>query len=97
MTEAGIMGFLNRTGETLKILHLGNTRSSFSNVESLTSIFPVLEELYLSGGDNLTEAGIMGFHNKTGGALKILHLRKTGVSLSNVGSLTRTNSFPVLE
>ena len=57
MTEACIMGFLHTTGDTLKILHLGQTGLSFSNIESLTSIFPVLEELFLARCDNLKEEG----------------------------------------
>ena len=98
LTDTGIMGFLNKTGETLKILDLRGTSvsfSSFSNVGSLTSSFPLLEELYLEGCSNLTEAGTMGFLNKTGESLKILNLSVTSVSFSHVGSLT--SSFPVLE
>jgi hypothetical protein len=95
LTDAGIMGFLNKTGENLKILNLNNTGVSFSNVGSLTNNFSVLEELNISRCGNLTDAGIIGFLNKTGASLKILNLKGTGVSFSNVDSLA--NNFSVLE
>ena len=94
LTDAGIMGFLNKTGATLKILNLRGTEVSLSNIVSLTCNFPRLEKLNLSWCSNLTEVGIMGFLSKTGETLKTLDLSTTGVSFSNVGSLTC--SFPVL-
>ena len=74
MTEACIMGFLHTTGDTLKILHLGQTGLSFSDIGSLTSIFPVLEELFIARCDNLKKEGTMEFLSKTGKTLKILDL-----------------------
>ena len=60
------MGFLNKTGASLKILNLCGTDVSFSNVGSLTNSFPVLEKIEFEGCSKLTEAGLFGFLNKTG-------------------------------
>ena len=66
MTEAGIMGFLNKTGETLKILDLVKTGVSFAEAGSLNCSLPALEELNIRRCANVTEARIKAFLDKTG-------------------------------
>ena len=88
LTEYGIMAFLNKAGKSLKILNLGCTLVSFSNVGSLRTSLPVLEELNLYGCRNLTDSATMAFLNKTGETLKILNLGDTLLSFSDVGPLT---------
>jgi len=88
LTNAGVIGVLKRTGGNLRILHLNNTDVSLCGIESLTKSFSLLEELNLSRCKNITEAGIFGLLNKTGGALRILNLNNTSISLSDIGSMT---------
>ena len=95
LTNAGIMAFLNKIGETLKILNLSCTSVTLSSVESLVSTLPALEELHLMKCTNLTDAGLIAFINKTGESLKILDLRRTTISLSSVESLA--SNLPVLK
>jgi len=94
LTDSSIMGVLNKVGETLKVLELGWTGVSFSEI-SLTGTLPSLEELHLANCRNLTDSSIMGFLNKVGETLQDLDLSGTKVSFSNIGSLS--GSFPALE
>jgi len=64
------------TGESLKVF-------SFSNIS-------VMKTLDLSQCDHLTDDGVIAILNQVGKKLKILKLDKTGVSFSNIGSLTST-------
>jgi len=95
LNDDGLITFLNRSGESLKILKLRWTKVSFSSVESLASNLPVLKELCLQDCDCLTNAGLMAFLNKTGESLKILNLSRTRLSFSSVESMT--SCLPVLE
>lgn len=93
LPDAGIIGFLNKVGATLKILDLSHTQ--VSDLDSLATSFLVLEELNLANCRGLTDAGIIGFLNKTGGALKKLNLR-SNPCLSFSSSLLNVR-LPVLE
>ena len=86
-THAGLMAFLDKAGETLKVLNFRGTIVSLSEIGSLTSTLPVFEELNLEDCE-FTDAGLMAFLNKAGKSLKILNLKGTEVSFSNIGSLT---------
>jgi hypothetical protein len=88
LTDVGIIGFLTKTQDTIKILNLSNTFLAFSDLESLACRFSVLEKINLTGCQHLKETEVMGFLNKTGKTLKILNLSNSEVSFSNVGSLS---------
>ena len=94
MTDEGLMAFLNKVGENLKILYLNRTKVSFLYVELLTSTYPELEVLHLSGCEHLIDAGLITFLNKIGETLRILDLSRTSVSFDSVESL---DSFPAIE
>jgi len=95
MTDSSIMGVLNKVGGKLKGLHLTGTGVSFSDIGCLTSSLPALEILNLARCKNLTDFGLVAFLNKAWKTLTVLDLRGTGVSLSEIGSLTST--LPSLE
>jgi len=95
LTDDGVIAILNQVGRKLKILNLDDTGVSFSNIGSLTSTLPSLEELNLAHCGNLTDASLMELLNKVGETLKILNLTGTEVSISKIGS--RTGSLPALE
>lgn len=56
---------LNKTEENLKILDLTDTEISFENAGSLTSKFPLLEEISLTAFDYVTDANIDGILEAT--------------------------------
>ena len=87
MTDLSTIALLNKTGESLRVLNLSNTRVSFSDIGSQTIRFLRLEVINLSSCDNLTESGIIALLNKTGKSLKILDLSLNEISLSDIGSL----------
>jgi len=91
--KAGLIDFLNKTEETLKVLNLGNTGSLLKgSIESLTASLPLLEKLNLSySGCNSIH--LFAFLNKTGGALKVLDLSYTASRLIS-GTLTESFLLP---
>jgi len=95
MIDSRLVTFLNKTGETLRILNLSRTRVTLDNIGYLTISLPLLEELYLTGGQNMTDSGISSFLDKAGVNLKILDLSRTRVSFSD--TRYRTCLFPVLK
>jgi len=96
LTEPGAIAFLNKVGNTLKSLDLGdNRRFSFSDLGNLTTSFSALEKLNMSYFENLSSSVIDVFLEKSGETLKILDLRSTKVDFSGVGSYS--TRLPVLE
>ena len=87
ITEAGVISFLNKTGDNLKKLDLANTNIDFSEIELLTNSFSKLEELDLAECHCITDVGLINFLNKAGN-LKKLDLSHTSIALSEVGLLT---------
>jgi len=71
LTDSGLFAFLNKSGVTLKTLDLSGTKVSFSDLEPLTTGFPVLENLDLNHCKNLSYDGLLTFLQKTTGNLNI--------------------------
>ena len=92
LEDDGLITFLNKIGETLRILNLSYSGVSFSSVDSLANTLPVLEELNLQ---QISDDKLFTFLNKTGENLKILDLSRTRLSFSSVDSMT--SCLPVLE
>ena len=95
LSDFGLITFLNKTGATLKILNINNTRVTLLDIEILTTSLPVLENLNLGECEDLTDSGIIACLNKSGRTLRFLDLSHTRVTFSDIGPLT--TSFPVLE
>ena len=99
LTETGLVTFLNKVGSTLKSFELSGRRSDTFwrfqrwNWSTLSTRFPVLEELGLKDSHELKDASILTFLNNTGESLRILNLRDT--SLSDIGPFT--TQFRLLE
>ena len=79
LTDIGLISFLNRTGGSMKRLDLSATRITLSEVGSLATWCPNLEELDLSYCRKITEDGLISLLEKTGKHLT-LKLLKTVIS-----------------
>jgi len=95
LIHSGAIDLLNKTGTTLKFLSLSSSKVSSSELESLTTHFPVMETLHLDYCPNLTDSGAMKFLKQAGGTLRILSIRDTKLSFTD--SEYFTLGFPVLE
>jgi len=95
LVDSSLMELLNKVGETLKILNLTATKVSFSEIGSRTGSLPALEKLNLTMCFNLTDSSIVEILNQVGNTLKVIKLKGTDMSFTNIGFLTST--LPVLE
>ena len=95
LTDAVITTFLNKSQTTLKILDVGGTRVSFSDIGALSPELPALVKLDLFLSEYMTDFSISLFLNKSRKTLQILNLLGTRASFSDLGSLTTT--FPRLQ
>ena len=86
MTDTGLITFLNKTGENLRILDLDGTCVSLSNVDSLTTSFSQLEQLSLADCTNMTDTGLITFLSSTRGDFTIILEGLSAAFVDNVKS-----------
>jgi len=92
ITDLGLISLLNKTGEGLKRLTLTETPITLSEVDSIATHFPSLEELDLSFCFDISEDCLIRFLRKIGTGLN-LNLEDTYASVDNIrAQFPRINS-----
>merc|ERR1711911_52184 len=94
ITETGFISLLDIVGGHLRKLNLSNSNISLSAISSLTTTLPNLEYLNISSCPEIPETGFISLLNIAGALLRKLKMRKLGISLSEISSLTTTLPNP---
>ena len=95
ITETGFISLLNNVGACLRKLNMSSLVISLSEISSLTTTLPNLEDLYIIWCRYITETGFISLLNIVGARLRKLNMSWLGISLSEISSLTTT--LPNLE
>ena len=95
ISETGFISLLNIAGARLRKLKMSYLGISLSEISSLTTTLPNLEDLDISWCRNISETGFISLLNIVGARLRKLNMSYLGISLSEISSLTTT--LPNLE
>ena len=95
ITETGFISLLNNVGACLRKLNMSSLVISLSEISSLTTTLPNLEDLYIIWCRYITETGFISLLNIVGARLRKLNMSSLPISLSEISSLTTT--LPNLE